>query len=177
MDTNTTKGICIYFSHTLSVKATWHAYWGSRVRVPHGKDWYSFDLWGPTSQAVTCFGRAHFFSWRLRRHVYGNAVRAQGIFGAAGRVWATALIPAPTLKRPELYCSNVGYRSNITKVIYISRRTRVQYSLWNKVSLILRVSILFHVTTHSKFKEPRIPYPYLEGDSWIHAFHKGISSM
>ena len=36
-----------------------------------------------------------FIAWRLRRPKKGNADGAEGIFGLAGRVWASALRPGP----------------------------------------------------------------------------------
>ena len=46
-------------------------------------------------QAFTHFGVVGFIAWTLRHPKKGNADRAEGIFGLAGRVWASALLPDP----------------------------------------------------------------------------------
>ena len=48
---------------------------------------------GAIPQAYTPFGG--FIAWCLRRPKKGNADGAEGIFGLAGRVWASALRPDP----------------------------------------------------------------------------------
>ena len=45
--------------------------------------------------AFAPFGWVGFIAWRLRRPKKGNADGAEGIFGLAGRVWASALRPDP----------------------------------------------------------------------------------
>ena len=50
---------------------------------------------GAIPQAYTPFGGVGFIAWRLRRPKKGNADGAEGIFGLAGRVWASALRPGP----------------------------------------------------------------------------------
>ena len=53
----------------------------------------SSGLKGPSPQAFTTFGGG--IAWRLRRPKKGNDDGAEGIFGFAGRVWASALRPDP----------------------------------------------------------------------------------
>ena len=51
----------------------------------------SSGLRGPYPQAYTPFRGAGFIAWRLMCPKKGNADGAEGIFGLAGRVWASAL--------------------------------------------------------------------------------------
>ena len=52
-------------------------------------------LRGPSPQALTLFGRVGFIARRLSAPFKGNADGVRGIFGNAGREWATALCLAP----------------------------------------------------------------------------------
>ena len=50
-------------------------------------------------QALTLLGGDGFISWHLRRLFSGMPTGPETFFGAAGRVWATALCPDPPKRR------------------------------------------------------------------------------
>ena len=58
----------------------------------------SLSLRGPSPWTLTFLREARFIVWRLRSPFLGNVDGARGIFGAAERVWATALRTDPPKK-------------------------------------------------------------------------------
>ena len=70
-----------------------------QVAVGRGAPWPTFSSlgWGggPFFKALSFFGGARFIAWHLRHSFLVKCRRARGIFGAARRVWATALRPDP----------------------------------------------------------------------------------
>ena len=72
---------------------------GACCTVRSGVSHHWIYLWpkGAVPQALTLLGGVRFIAWRLRHPYNGNA---DGNFGSACRVWATALRPDSPKKRP-----------------------------------------------------------------------------
>ena len=75
---------------------------------------------GATAEALTLSWGARFITWCLRCPFVGNYDGAPGIFGVAGRIWATALDSDPP-KKPLCYISPVSWTYGKYRVSVLSQ--------------------------------------------------------